>query len=140
MASPLPPVDIEQQNIIDKLAEFVARNGPEFEALTSEKQRDNPKFAFLRGGQFHEYYMFRVNEARKIWQQQYSTKNKSHQVGVILFDNFIPGFIWFVIHIRGQGGCFVCGRFVIFTKVSVIGSGLSIRFFAGAIFFGIVRH
>ncbi|CAH8467259.1 unnamed protein product [Schistosoma rodhaini] len=80
MASPLPPVDTEQQNIIDKLAEFVARNGPEFEALTSEKQRDNPKFAFLRGGQFHEYYMYRVNEARKIWQQQYPTKNKPHQI------------------------------------------------------------
>lgn len=80
MAPPLPPVDIEQQNIIDKLAEFVARNGPEFEALTSEKQRDNPKFAFLRGGEFHEYYIFRVNEARKIWQQQYSTNNKSQQL------------------------------------------------------------
>ncbi|CAH8456113.1 unnamed protein product [Heterobilharzia americana] len=63
MASPLPPVDIEQQNIIDKLAEFVARNGPEFEALTIEKQRDNPK----------------VNEARKVWQQQYPMKDKSFQ-------------------------------------------------------------
>ncbi|CAH8833142.1 unnamed protein product [Trichobilharzia szidati] len=79
MATPLPPADTEQQNIIDKLAEFVARNGPEFEALTSEKQRDNPKFAFLRGGEYREYYLYRVNEALKVWQQQYSMKDKSLQ-------------------------------------------------------------
>ena len=31
---PPPPPDGDQKNIIDKLAQFVARNGPEFENMT----------------------------------------------------------------------------------------------------------
>ena len=41
--------DQELRNIIDKLAQFVARNGPEFEQMTKNKQKDNPKFSFLFG-------------------------------------------------------------------------------------------
>ena len=52
--------DIELKNIIDKLANFVARNGPEFEQMTMNKQRDNPKFQFLFGGEWHAYYKWRV--------------------------------------------------------------------------------
>lgn len=48
------------RNIIDKLANFVARNGPEFEQMTMEKQRDNPKFFFLFGGEFNAYYKWKV--------------------------------------------------------------------------------
>ena len=48
------------RNIIDKLANFVARNGPEFEQMTQEKQRDNPKFFFLFGGEFNAYYRWKV--------------------------------------------------------------------------------
>lgn len=43
-----------------KLAQFVARNGPEFEEMTKQKQRDNPKFEFLFGGPFHQYYVCQV--------------------------------------------------------------------------------
>ncbi|KAA3677851.1 calcium homeostasis endoplasmic reticulum protein [Paragonimus westermani] len=68
MEPPIPPGDPEQRNIIEKLADFVARNGQEFELLTKEKQRDNPKFAFLHGGEFYEYYNFKVEEARERWQ------------------------------------------------------------------------
>jgi calcium homeostasis ER protein len=57
---PRPPEDIELKNIIDKLANFVARNGPEFEQMTMNKQRDNPKFQFLFGGEWHAYYKWRV--------------------------------------------------------------------------------
>ncbi|CAB1314078.1 unnamed protein product [Coregonus sp. 'balchen'] len=32
-----PPTDQELKNVIDKLAQFVARNGPEFEKMTMEK-------------------------------------------------------------------------------------------------------
>ncbi|KAB0406634.1 hypothetical protein E2I00_018637 [Balaenoptera physalus] len=46
----------ELRNVIDKLAQFVARNGPEFEKMTMEKQKDNPKFSFLFGGEFYSYY------------------------------------------------------------------------------------
>lgn len=34
----------------------MARNGPEFEKMTMEKQKDNPKFSFLFGGEFYSYY------------------------------------------------------------------------------------
>uniref|UniRef100_A0A3P9KV51 Calcium homeostasis endoplasmic reticulum protein n=1 Tax=Oryzias latipes TaxID=8090 RepID=A0A3P9KV51_ORYLA len=63
---PLPPLDFstykqlllnqELKNVIDKLAQFVARNGPEFEKMTMDKQKDNPKFSFLFGGEFFSYY------------------------------------------------------------------------------------
>lgn len=33
MEMPLPPDDQELRNVIDKLAQFVARNGPEFEMI-----------------------------------------------------------------------------------------------------------
>lgn len=48
--------DQELKNVIDKLAQFVARNGPEFEKMTMEKQKDNPKFSFLFGGEYFSYY------------------------------------------------------------------------------------
>ncbi|MEE6487833.1 hypothetical protein FKM82_015058 [Ascaphus truei] len=56
MEVPLPPDDQELRNVIDKLAQFVARNGPEFENMTMEKQKENPKFSFLFGGEFYNYY------------------------------------------------------------------------------------
>lgn len=52
--------DIELRNIIDKLAQFVARNGPEFEQMTKNKQKDNPKFSFLFGGEYFNYYQYKV--------------------------------------------------------------------------------
>ena len=52
--------DPDMRNIIDKLANFVARNGPEFEQMTMEKQRDNPKFFFLFGGELNAYYKWKV--------------------------------------------------------------------------------
>lgn len=54
-------VDTGLRNIIDKLAEFVARNGPEFEAITKAKQQSNPRFSFLFGGEFYQYYQWRVS-------------------------------------------------------------------------------
>uniref|UniRef100_A0A3P9M8E0 Calcium homeostasis endoplasmic reticulum protein n=1 Tax=Oryzias latipes TaxID=8090 RepID=A0A3P9M8E0_ORYLA len=56
MDIPNPPEDQELKNVIDKLAQFVARNGPEFEKMTMDKQKDNPKFSFLFGGEFFSYY------------------------------------------------------------------------------------
>ena len=52
--------DPERKILIDKLAMFVARNGHEFEKLTRNKQRHNPKFAFLFGGEHCDYYRYRV--------------------------------------------------------------------------------
>lgn len=54
-------LDTGLRNIIDKLAEFVARNGPEFETITKAKQQSNPRFSFLFGGEFYQYYQWRVS-------------------------------------------------------------------------------
>lgn len=54
-------LDTGLRNIIDKLAEFVARNGPEFESITKAKQMGNPKFGFLYGGDYYQYYQWRVS-------------------------------------------------------------------------------
>lgn len=53
--------DTGLRNIIDKLAVFVARNGPEFETITKAKQQSNPRFNFLFGGEFYQYYQWRVS-------------------------------------------------------------------------------
>lgn len=53
--------DIELKNIIDKLAQFVARNGPDFEQMTKNKQKGNAKFDFLFGGEYFHYYRHKVN-------------------------------------------------------------------------------
>uniref|UniRef100_A0A8D8T028 Calcium homeostasis endoplasmic reticulum protein n=1 Tax=Cacopsylla melanoneura TaxID=428564 RepID=A0A8D8T028_9HEMI len=66
MDLPKPPADVEAKNIIDKLAQFVARNGAEFEQMTKEKQQGNAKFAFLFGGEFFNYYQYRVTSEQAI--------------------------------------------------------------------------
>lgn len=43
MELPQPPQDQDLRNIIDKLAQFVARNGPEFEKMTKNKQKKQSK-------------------------------------------------------------------------------------------------
>ncbi len=53
-------VDPDLKNIIDKLANFVARNGREFESMTKQKQKDNAKFSFLFGGEHFNYYQYKV--------------------------------------------------------------------------------
>lgn len=60
MDLPQAPPDTELRNIIDKLAQFVARNGPEFEQMTKNKQKGNPKFQFLYGGEYFNYYQYKV--------------------------------------------------------------------------------
>ncbi|XP_041086582.1 calcium homeostasis endoplasmic reticulum protein-like isoform X1 [Polyodon spathula] len=71
MEMPAPPEDQELRNVIDKLAQFVARNGPEFEKMTMEKQKENPKFSFLFGGEFFNYYRYRL----AFEQQPHSTRH-----------------------------------------------------------------
>lgn len=66
MSAPPPPQDIQLMNIIDKLAQFVARNGKEFEQMTLLKQMNNSKFDFLRPGeQFYDYYQYKLMESRR---------------------------------------------------------------------------
>lgn len=62
--SALPPAaapsDPELQKRIDKLVEYAAKNGPEFEAMIREKQHDNPEYSFLFGGEGHSYYRYKL--------------------------------------------------------------------------------
>ncbi len=74
-----PPEDAEQCAVIDKLAQFVARNGPEFEKMTKEKQQGNPQFAFLFGGDYSGYYLSKVEEIRKTLASQPPIPHQQHQ-------------------------------------------------------------
>lgn len=38
----------------------MARNGLEFEQMTKNKQKENPKFSFLFGGEHFNYYQYKV--------------------------------------------------------------------------------
>ncbi|KAK7849640.1 protein tic 214 [Quercus suber] len=55
-----PPSDPDLHKRIDKLVEYSAKNGPEFEAMIREKQQDNPEYGFLFGGEGHAYYRYRL--------------------------------------------------------------------------------
>uniref|UniRef100_A0A1B6G4R8 Calcium homeostasis endoplasmic reticulum protein n=1 Tax=Cuerna arida TaxID=1464854 RepID=A0A1B6G4R8_9HEMI len=77
MDMPKPPQDIELRNIIDKLAKFVARNGPDFEQMTKNKQKGNAKFSFLFGGEHFNYYQYKVTTEQAILKQ----KNVNSNVG-----------------------------------------------------------
>lgn len=64
--TPQRPRDFELANIIDKLANFVARNGEEFEEMTRQKQDQNPRFSFLSpNNEYHPYYKWRLMEERR---------------------------------------------------------------------------
>ena len=78
---PPAPNDPEQRNIIDKLAQFVARNGPDFEMTTKNRQKGNPKFQFLFGGEHYSYYMYKVNAEQAAVRQQYAQQQPPSQQG-----------------------------------------------------------
>ncbi|KNE69294.1 hypothetical protein AMAG_13674 [Allomyces macrogynus ATCC 38327] len=57
----IPPPEI--RNIVDKTANFVARNGPQFEGKIREKEVNNPKFCFLNPSDpYHTYYQWKLVE------------------------------------------------------------------------------
>ncbi|KAF4346553.1 hypothetical protein G4B88_011053 [Cannabis sativa] len=55
-----PPLDPELHKRIDKLVEYAGKNGPEFEAMLREKQKDSPDYGFLFGGDGHGYYCYKL--------------------------------------------------------------------------------
>ena len=76
---PAPPADPEIKNIIDKLSNFVARNGYEFENVTKLKQKDNPKFRFLFGEEYHDYYQYMVGLERENILKQHQQQQQQQQ-------------------------------------------------------------
>ncbi|XVF85640.1 hypothetical protein PTKIN_Ptkin17bG0132500 [Pterospermum kingtungense] len=64
-----PPPDI--RNIVDKTAQFVAKNGPEFEKRIIANNANNVKFNFLTSSDpYHAYYQHRLSEFRAQNQNQ----------------------------------------------------------------------
>jgi len=72
MVIPNVPEESEVKNIIDKLANFVARNGLEFENMTKNKQKNNPKFSFLFGGKYFAYYKYKLASEQQMLNPQNS--------------------------------------------------------------------
>ncbi|WCJ22025.1 G patch domain-containing protein TGH [Euphorbia peplus] len=60
-----PPDDGNLKILIDGVATLVARCGKLFEDLSKEKNRSNPLFNFLDGGNGHEYYAWKLWEERQ---------------------------------------------------------------------------
>ncbi|KAL5477664.1 hypothetical protein EMCRGX_G024489 [Ephydatia muelleri] len=59
-----PPPDM--QPVVDKTAEYVAKNDEGFERTVLDKHCDDPKFAFLNPwNQYHAYYQMKKEEFRK---------------------------------------------------------------------------
>ena len=55
---------------VDKMAEFKVRNGDAFESMIRQKQRDNPKFAFLfdTSSPAHAYYQYKLSQFQQTLQ------------------------------------------------------------------------
>jgi calcium homeostasis ER protein len=55
------PSNVAQKNLIDKVAQYVTKNGSQFEQMMREKQRGNPEYSFLfQNGAFNKYYLSKV--------------------------------------------------------------------------------
>ena len=55
------PTNVAQKNLIDKVAQYVSKNGSQFEQMMKEKQRGNPEYSFLfQNGAFNKYYLSKV--------------------------------------------------------------------------------
>lgn len=55
-----PEMTASERGIIDKMAEYVTRNGPEFEELVTRQKGSDPRFGFLKPTHpLHAYYQSR---------------------------------------------------------------------------------
>lgn len=64
---PPAPIDPKQRAIIDKLAAYTVKNGPQMEDVTRVKQAGNPLFDFLtEGGKYHDYYKWKIFDCRRL--------------------------------------------------------------------------
>jgi RNA recognition motif-containing protein len=56
-----PPADPAMKTVIDKMADYVSRNGSAFEKLMRERERNNPKLQFIfEGHEFNPYYEWKL--------------------------------------------------------------------------------
>ncbi|KAH7682713.1 G patch domain-containing protein 1 [Dioscorea alata] len=69
-----PPEDSNLKLLIDGLATLVARCGKLFEDLSKEKNKSNPLFSFITGGNGHSYYL------RKLWEEKQKHGDQQKQM------------------------------------------------------------
>ena len=71
------PTNVAQKNLIDKVAQYVSKNGSQFENMMREKQRGNPEYAFLfPNGAYNKYYLSKVRSEQIAQKVQFS--NEKH--------------------------------------------------------------
>lgn len=76
-----PPEDSNLKLLIEGVASLVARCGKLFEDLSREKNKSNPLFSFLFGGDFCGYY------ERRLWEEkQRRNQSKPHMEGKFSVD------------------------------------------------------
>lgn len=68
-----PPENNNLKLLIEGIATLVARCGKIFEDLSREKNKSNPLFSFLSGGNGHEYYQ------RKLWEAKQKGSHQKHE-------------------------------------------------------------
>ncbi|KAK6925195.1 G patch domain-containing protein, N-terminal [Dillenia turbinata] len=68
-----PPEDNNVKILIDGFATLVARCGKLFEDLSREKNKSNPLFSFLTGGNGNDYY------TRKLWEERQKRGDSAKQ-------------------------------------------------------------
>ena len=76
-----PPTDQALKHTIDKLAEFVGKNGSAFEETVKAREQNNPKFSFLFGGANHGYYLHALQHYRSYYAQKQKQKQQHVDVG-----------------------------------------------------------
>ena len=57
------PLNAQMRQDIDKMASYVkihGGEGGEFDQIARRKQKDNPRFAFLFGGEYNAYYLSKL--------------------------------------------------------------------------------
>ncbi|PIA39560.1 hypothetical protein AQUCO_02600186v1 [Aquilegia coerulea] len=69
----VPPEDRNLKLLIDGFAALVTRCGKLFEDLSREKNKTNPLFSFLSGGNGHDYY------ARRLWEEKQKHSDQTKQ-------------------------------------------------------------
>jgi len=70
-APPVPtiaPQDLETRHRIEKMAEYINRNGPSFENMMQQKQQGNPAFSFLfPGTEQYPFFKWAIHCMRNGW-------------------------------------------------------------------------
>ena len=78
MASVGVPPDEAQKNLIDKVAQYVAKNGTEFEHMMKNKQTGNNEYGFLSpSGPYYKYYQSKVKSEQIAFKERVSNIGES---------------------------------------------------------------